>query len=305
MENKLKKVFIMTTPRSGSTLLGQQLGIHPRIFHIGESSYWDLLKKDNIKCSCGKLKCNFLDGLAPEIRTKHLARPLLKVWQFIDNKYWPDKKVAEGSVFEYQKVKIIPHSLNYWLNRCPQVLDDIVKIYANHTHKDIFVDNTKLHHIGERLVNLPDWKIIILLRDPRGVMCSYKLAGISKKDYRKAESTLPYLADFVYSIKKVLGRDNVKLIRYEDFCMNTKLILKKLCTFINIPYEASMSKSFTFNERFRGHVIKGNRLLEAKQIQNIKEDTKWKLELTDKELDALYTNRELVTNYNKFGYTFD
>ena len=51
MHKKLNKVFIMTTPRSGSTLLGQQLGINNRIFHIGESSYWDLLPLNKIQCS--------------------------------------------------------------------------------------------------------------------------------------------------------------------------------------------------------------------------------------------------------------
>lgn len=305
MKNKPKKVFIMTTPRSGSTLLGQQLGINTRIFHIGEASYWDILPMGNIRCSCGNFKCNFLSELTPEIQSKHLARPLLKAWQIIDNKYWRDKKIAEGSVFEYQKIKIVPRSLDYWLSRCPQALDDIIKVYSNHTPKDVFVDNTKLHLIGERLTNLPDWKIVVLLRDPRGVMCSYKLAGISKKDFRKAESVLPYLDDFMDSINKVLGKSSVTLVRYEDFCINPRMVLKELCNFIEVPYESNMSELFTTNKEFRGHVIKGNRLLKAKQIKNILEDKKWKTELTDNELNTLYRNENLILSYRKLGYTFD
>jgi len=295
----------MTTPRSGSTLLGQQLGINTRIFHIGESSYWDLLRIDDIRCSCGSLSCSFLNKLASEIQMKHLARPLLRVWQIIDNKYWPDKKIAKGSVFEYQRTKINLNSLDYWINRCPRALNSIIDVYSKYTKKDVFIDNTKLHNIGEKLIALSNWKIIVLLRDPRGIMCSYKLAGISKKDFRGAKSVLPYLVDFMSLVKRVIEKNNVVLVRYEDFCANPKFVLKNLCNFIGVAYESSMSKLFTSNKKFRGHVIKGNRLLKAKQIENIVEDTKWKMELTESELNALYINKYLTTSYKKFGYAFN
>ncbi len=300
----IKKIFILTTPRSGSTLLGQQLGTNTKIFHIGESSYWDLLTLDNIECSCGEKRCKFLSKLAPEIQTKHFARPLLKVWQIIDNKYWPNKKIAKGSVFEHQKVKIIPNSLNNWLKKCPDALDHIINIYSKYTTKNVFVDNTKLHIIGEKLVTRDDWKLIVLLRDPRGIMCSYKLAGISKGDFRKAESVLPYLADFMSTVQRVVKNGNVTLVRYEDFCKNPSDILSKLCDFIGVTYENDMSKLFTLDKASRGHVIKGNRLLRAKKIENILEDKKWKTVLTDDEIATLYSNKDLIETYRKYGYTF-
>jgi len=305
MHKKLNKVFIMTTPRSGSTLLGQQLGINNRIFHIGESSYWDLLPLNKIQCSCGLLDCHFLSKIAPEIQFNHLAKPLLKLWQIVDNKYWPNKKVSEGSVFQYQHVKVAPTTFNYWLNRSPKALDNIISVYSKHTNNDIFVDNTKLHCIGEKLVDRLDWKIIVLLRDPRGIMCSYKLAGISKGDFRTTKSVLPYLSDFIYTIKKVVSKNNVKLVKYEDFCANPELVMKELCKFIDIPYDSDMSKSFTNNDDYRGHVIKGNRLLKENNVKKIKEDIQWKSLLTDTELEELHQDKGLVNSYREFGYTID
>lgn len=299
---KYKNLFLMTLPRSGSTLLGQQLGINSRIFHLGETSYWDLLDPGKEICSCGQKNCKFLSKISREIKTKHLARPLLRVWQIIDRRYWPNKKIVEGGVIQSPNFDIDPKSLDYWRKRCPGALEKIINVYRKHTTKNVFLDNTKLFVIGEELSNRKGWGVIILLRDPRGVMSSYKEAGIAKKDFRRAESVLPFCHDFLSSVKKIYTKENALLVKYEDFCSNPKKILTRICNFNGLNFEKDMMELFSSKYEYRGHVIKGNRILKYSKISDIEEDKRWRYVLTKAELQKLYNDKSLVKLYNFFGY---
>lgn len=299
-----KKLFLMALPRSGSTLLGQVMAGHSRIYHLGESMYWELLNPKYNRCSCGKINCRFLNKIYKNFKDKHLGQPLLKAWQIIDKKYWPGKKISVDSVIQNQKQKINPKSLNYWIKRCPNALEKIINIYEKYTKKDIFLDNTKLHLIGKLLSLRNDWGIIILLRDPRGIMLSYRNAGIRKKDFRKAESVLPYCYEFIKSVFNIKNRRNVFIIKYEDFCLKTSKIVKEMCNFIGVFYEPLMTNFNVLGMNKRGHVLKGNRLLYNK-INSIKPDENWKQDLTDQELKNLYRHKKLIKLYREFKYFND
>ena len=258
---KYKKVFIMTMPRSGSTLLGLILGGHNKIFHIGESIYWELLNSQNTICSCGKINCKFLFKIYNLINKNHAAKPLLKIWQIIDKKYWPSKKISPGNIIQNSKIKINPNSLNYYLKQCKHSLEQIINFHKKFSKKEIYIDNSKLYNIGERLSKNKNWGIIILLRNPLGIMWSYKKAGIRKKDFRTAGSVLPFCYDFLKSAKKLQNKKNVITIKYEDLCADTEKITKNICQFIGVPYQSNMVNFSHLPINKRGHILKGNRLL--------------------------------------------
>ena len=114
-------------------------------------------------------------------------------------------------------------------------------VKENRKKKDVFIDNTKLHNIGEKLIALSNWKIIVLLRDPRGIMCSYKLAGISKKDFRGAKSVLTDLVDFMYFCL-LYTSDAADDLRYVDLG-GRRSIKKKKKQYRNVKkYNASVSQ---------------------------------------------------------------
>lgn len=287
----------MTLPRSGSTLLGQQLGIHSQIFHLGESMFWEIFDPKNNPCSCGKTNCQFLSKVSENIREKHLALPLFRAWQIIDRKYWPKKVSFNDTTLEEQK-KIMTISFKYWLNLCPSALEKIIKTYQKHSPKRVFVDNTKLFHIGERLASNNDWGIIILLRDPRGIMWSHK------RDGRTAESILPFCRDFICVVKKMRNLKNVHIVKYEDFCNDHATILQAICNFIGVQFEKKMENPFYNKKTTRGHVLKGNRMLWLKNcnLPILLNDT-WKSNLNENELNKLYTQKLIVKLYHSFGYS--
>ena len=293
----------MTLPRSGSTLLGLILNGHNKIFHMGESMYLELLNPKNTICSCGKTNCNFLNKIYKLANKKHLSKPLLKVWQIIDKKYWPNKIINTDSIIQNSKAKINSNSLNYWVNQCKLSLERIINIYKKFSNKKIYIDNSKLYNIGEELSKNKDWGIIILLRNPLGIMWSYKKAGIRKKDYRTPESILPFCYNFLQSVKRIQDKKNIIIIKYEDLCNDTDNVIKKLCKFINISYQTKMKNFNRYPINKRGHILKGNRLLyNNKKTPLIKIDNDWKTKLTINEIKKIKTNKKIIKLYNYFHY---
>lgn len=299
---KYKKVFIMALPRSGSTLLGLILGGHDRIFHIGESMYWELLNPQNTICSCGKINCKFLTKIYELVNKNHVANPLLKVWQIMDKKYWPNKKIYPDNIITPQ-TKITPKSLKYWLKRCKNSLEQIINLYRKFSEKEVHIDNSKLYNIGESLSKNNDWGIIILLRNPLGIMWSYKKAGVRKKDFRIAKSVLPFCFDFLQSVKKIQKRKNVLIVKYEELCNNTESITKLICDFIGVPYQTNMIDFISHPIDKRDHVLKGNRLLyNSKKDICIKIDEDWRNNLSFNEIQNMRDDKKLVKLYNYFNY---
>lgn len=295
-----------TLPRSGSTLVAQHIGEHSDIFHVGESMYWEMLTPQSETCSCGKKPCDFLQQIFEEMRDEHLALPLLKVWQILDKRYWPNRKTYVDSVVqEGDEVPDIT-TLEFWLSQSPGALDAITSVYSKYSNKHIFLDNTKLHHIAERLLyDRNNWGAIALTRDPRGMMSSFKNAGIRKGDLRNADSILPLCLDFAKFLLKEQRNNKMEIVRYEDFCTNPIQTLTNICNFIGVPFERNMLNSITSSTEARGHVLKGNHILKSNNVTHIQEDKSWQQNLTDAELNSFYSNEELLNLYIDLGYNFD
>lgn len=303
----VKKIFIMTLPRSGSTILGQQLGLNRDIIHLGESMYWNNLDPAKVQCSCLRIGCSVLRKIGEIIRNRDLSLPLLRLWKIFDKKYWPDKPITPDGLFnrinERSNTATSGKSISYWNNKAINSLDKIIDVYKSFFGENKFyVDNSKIFSLGEKLAKRNDWKVIVLLRDPRGIMMSYKNAGLRKGDFRKSYSVLPFCFDFIKSAISLMNCDNVLFVRYEDFCKNTQKSIKKICSFIGIRFNRKMTKPFTYYKLGRGHIIKGNRLIYSKNIYRIIQDDRWEKGLSKDELSFLYLKKDLLRLYNKFGY---
>lgn len=300
---KYRKIFIMTLPRSGSTLLGQILAGHDEIFHLGESLYWKILNPQENPCSCGQLNCQFLRQVHRRVNEKNLSEPLFKIWKMVDKKFWPEKPADKNIFAEKRRSAIREKSFDYWLRRCPASLDVIMKIYKHYSDKEVYVDNTKLHYIGEKLARRKEWGVIILLRDPRGIMLSYRRAGVRKGDFRKAESVLPFCYEFIQSVERLKDDKNVLVVRYEDMCAAPASTFQKITKFIGVPYQEEMIDFNKKKNSARGHVLKGNRFLyEKRDIEIEKADNGWRRDLSAKELKKLYNRKKLIHLYRRFGY---
>ena len=266
---------------------------------------WALFDAHTEQCSCGITGCPILIEVGEAIRLKEHAQPLLTVWQIVDKYYWPNKKQRKDGLIRDSFAKIPGIDSNAFkiaLAQSQGALEAIIDTYRHHTPKRAFVDNTKLFHIAEMLLShSEDWKVIILLRDPRGIMYSYKKVGIRKGDNREASSILSLASDFMKSARKLDGMSRVCMVRYEDFCRTPEKVFEELQDFIGV---AQIQPSSLDPEHNRGHILKGNRLLRRATIGPIIEDCEWKSGLTEDDLEKLYRDTSLLKLYEEQRYAF-
>lgn len=291
-------IFIATLPRSGSTLLGLMLGAHSKICHIGESAYWEKLDTSITQCCCGVVGCQTLTKIA-KLLSKYPAerKGILTACSMIDVLEEPHK-IRHPLSLSTHTDNTDPSSLIKSLQQCYNGLNIICDIARKVTNKKIVVENSKYLRIGDFLLrnSKGKWKIIIMVRDPRGVALSSKLAGERKNVSRPIEDKIPLLLSFAKRTYSLMQKQDVLLIRYEDLCNNPICTLKVACDFINVKFEIEMLK---FKD-YKGHLLMGNHMMHDNQ-QAVQEDIRWHSMLNAAE-KSLFRGKEVISAYKHLGY---
>ncbi|MCM8790608.1 MAG: sulfotransferase [Candidatus Omnitrophica bacterium] len=96
----------------------------------------------------------------------------------------------------------------------------------------------------------PLGKAIIIVRDPRDVLCSFKkLTNAPWPDYLDSVFASLDALQKGSEFKKTLPADRFFLIRYEDLVSDTEDSLRKLAGFLEVPYDAAMLDTSHFQDR--------------------------------------------------------
>lgn len=298
MNKERLNVYITTLPRSGSTLLGMILGSHSRICHIGESSYWGKLHPINVRCSCGKIECNFLLRVHREITGFSEICSIYKACSIIDKIEEPEKvyhalSLPSNSFPECTDAKKLDEELALSVKG----LEHLANAFRLISGKKIIVDNTKAIRMAERLVTRNDWKVLLLTRDPRGLANSTKKSGIRKNVPRALQMKIPVHIDFAKRALNLLEEKNVLWVRYEDICKSPAKAISKICLFIGVDFERDMLKFKAKSE----HTLMGNRM-RFDDDELIVEDLSWISGLTVEERKLISENSEMTYLYSKLGY---
>lgn len=294
-----ENIYIATLPRSGATLLGMILGSHSQIFHMGESFYWGKLNPKDVKCSCGKFDCLFLNKIYRQAVKHPEITEIYNTSCMIDLLEEPNKIYHKLSLLsEDQKIQMmVGKNLDNYLNKSCDGLEKLADIFRFVSGKKIMVDNSKLIRIAEHLVKRKNWKIILLTRDPRGLAYSNKKSGIRKNVSRPLENKIPVYIEFAKRATKLLKKKRVFFMKYENLCKNPEKEIPDLCKFIGINFEPSMLK-FKVD---KGHTLMGNRM-RFDNNQKIKEDLDWIHGLDAKEKALIVKNDILRKLYANLGY---
>ncbi len=299
VKNELN-VYIATLPRAGSTLLGMILGTHPEVFHVGESSYWGKINPKDTICSCGIKGCPILLRVYDQIAKNFEVESIYRACSIIDrieepNKQYhplslPDGKQKQGE-FNQKDLETVLYSSCLGL-------ECISRTFREMTGRRIIVDNTKSIRIAKKLLEYPRWKVILLLRDPRGMAYSNKKSGQRKGVSRPVSSKISVYKDFAKRALGLLKKSTlVHFLKYEEICQDTSGAIRKVCEFLEIEYMQSMLEF----KKDKGHTLMGNRM-RLDDNQEIKEDLEWKVGLTKEEKTMLCGDEELVSLFSQFGY---
>lgn len=217
--NDTKYIFIVGVGRSGTTLVQHMLNAHPEIsfppethffrMHIINGRFEKLLKKHGRKGLVNVLK-----------KDQYLKRLELEVEQILERLNDNNNKI---SAIEFYK--------------------NILRTYATRQGKKIFGDKDPrcIEFIPSLYKFFPHSYLIHVIRDPRDVIVSRMNASWSM-----GRNILHHI--FAYRVQFQLGRElgnkfykeRYFEIVYEDLLANPINVIKKLCSFIDIPYSQEM-----------------------------------------------------------------
>lgn len=220
---KLPIFFIISRPRSGSTLLRTLMDSHPNIIIPFESRFIQYLyyKYKRITKWNIFLILSFYNDLIILPETTHLnfdkeelKKNLLKAYQIDNTVSYPTLcKIVYlhfNSVYEKDKVSIIGD---------------------RNTRSFFFMEKS--------LALFPNAKVIHLTRDYRDNILSYLKVKFEPKIVASLAYRWKYYNKIIVNFKKK-HPDIVYNIKYEDLVINPEFYLKEICQFLEIDYNASM-----------------------------------------------------------------
>lgn len=284
-EGPIRVVYIAGVGRSGSTVLDSVLGNHPLIQSVGELSR---LSNDawiqNFYCSCGKRsdECPF--------------------WSAV-RQSWCNMN-GEMTVQEYNEIQNNIETLHQlpflfgerWKNTpmfqvyAEQTLQ-ILKAIQLVSNCAVIVDSSKGVERAFALSLIPgvDLRVIQLVRDPRGVVWSHKKAfakdlenGLPREIHPQPAwraalywCRMNVLADW---LRRRVGPENSMLLRYEDFMLDTRPVLKKIGNFIGMDLENVQHTIDEGKKLYFDHTIAGNRVRMKGELK-LKYDQEWRQKL--------------------------
>lgn len=293
-----KYLYICATARSGSTMLDMLLGGHSKAASLGEFSF--LGKALSLKqiCGCGDKvsNCSEWQKVFDKVR-------LDKDIDLLDNPYalrqWDTKASVvidhEQQTFNYllgAKFRSavcrlhfekpldfsmpLPSQLVKGINNTAFLYETILQEWD----KDFIIDSSK--NVNKALALYEQepkkTKIIILVRDGRGVFSSRRRSGFSKR--QSLAGWLKYYSTSIRVLQKNIPDDALKIVRYEDVIKDPKKELEHICDWIGVSFEHEMA-SLSHGVR---HLVNGNDT-RFKRDKGLMLDERWKTELSDDELE--------------------
>ncbi len=292
-----KIIYINSYERSGSTLLGMLLGLHPDIINIGEIRNLEDYYTNNKKCFCG-LEVKNCDWWKKILNTEQIdinnflmktkSSIIIKIMTFI-------------SLLPFGfKIIYIIRKFNKSIKNEITASENILKIYniINKKEKPKFIVDSSKRFLQANCIKSKikdEVYLIRLVRDGRGVANSIKKRkGNDFRPYLKKWKRTNKLSGLLYN---KFSKNRRYFIRYEDFTSNYQSEINKLFEFIGLS-----KLDFTEVSDRDCHFIGGSSTLRDRKmtIENIISDDSWKKNLSEKELSIF--NKIAGKLNKKYGY---
>jgi protein-tyrosine sulfotransferase len=200
-------VFLLSAPRSGSTLLGAMLANHSSLYCPNEP--WVLLNLYGL-----------FDGKPQATGT-------------------PNENLATIALRELLSEKQFCHAARAFAQ-------SVYNQKLQQQRKQVFVDKTpRYYQVLSFLDQLfPDAKKIWLLRNPLDVAASYAATWKVSVAELVGETLSPHSLDLTVGLRNYVryfrGQKNTFEVRYEDVVTNAPEALQRLCAFLEVPYEPGL-----------------------------------------------------------------
>ncbi len=202
-------LFIIGSPRSGTTMLERMLESHSQI----------------------------LGGPEP-----HLLTPLahLGVWNNVDKAPYDHILAAEAQRLFVSK---LPNGERDYWDACRAYCDTLYGRYLSGSPKAICLDKTPAYALILPFIAkvFPDAKYVVLTRHPIAAFSSYA-NSFFEGDYARAQSHNPLLNRYVPAIAGFLRQRDASFVhvRYEDLVNDPATWLTRICEYVGVQFEPGM-----------------------------------------------------------------
>jgi len=286
-------VFLLSMPRSGSTVLSLMLGSHPEIccppepwIVLALAEYFGLSNISSTPYGREWAEIAAIEFLLSAERKQRGA--LSKALRVIGNTSHLDAITAAR-----------------------QTLQAAYQLQLDVTGKSVFIDKTPRYYAVLGLIEevFPKAKKIILLRNPLDIFASYKSTWEVNRSIFTPEGVSVHTRDFCEGLFKFadyvsVTRDDVLVIRYEDLANDAEGSLRSACQFSDIDFSPSMLdyyKNTTLIEEYRqssvGDPISSNKPAPT----NNRTVNAWEKRLDRADIEAL-VNILGVDVFERLGY---
>jgi hypothetical protein len=272
-------IFIVGSPRSGTTLLSAMLGSHSRLYCGPETQFFNKIANRKLE---DIINDDDWDRKASKILCEITLSKQLVVELFGEN---------ENSIAKY---------LNDKPKNKKSLLESLCRNNADKNGKARWIEKTPNHilHLAEIRSMYPESKIIRIMRDPR--------------DSAKSMIYLPWTTEsFIensYLWKKwydeseeFLNTDNQSLtVKFEDLLCESKNVLTKICNFIGEDFEEGMTDTMASAKLVisKGEPWKN----QVGQSLDTKRVATWKTKLNQEEIS--FSDRFFKKVLNIYEYEF-
>ena len=242
-------VFIVGTPRSGTTLMAKILGRDKDLFMPGETHY-------------------FLDIYSSRKELGNLSDPDVKnvVLEKLRTLYGrynepPDQKRADvlfsnSSIVDKLKA----------CNEYDELFSVFMQLQTNHENKNRWGNNAPndIFYIDNILSIYPNAKIIVCVRDIRNFLLSYKNKWRATTDehvdrikqlYHPVITSLLWKSSMklIPAIRKMVPKDNLIIVPYENVVASPEKTIRDVCQCIDIEFDENLLNVETNNSSFESN----------------------------------------------------
>lgn len=244
MSERTRPLFVIGNPRSGTSLLRLVLTCHSRVLIPPE--------------------CGFMIWLRAAYGSwsREDAERMEKIEAFLDDLVVCRKFESWGLARAAVRETIAESRPQSYAQLCAAVYGAFGRSSGKHFAVWGDKNNSYLHHLPELDALFPVSGFLHLVRDGRDVACSYRevMAQGSSSPYAPR---LPVEIDGIAeewksNVTRVaaylegLPRERSRTIRYEDLTSRPEEVLREVCTWLGLEFEAAM---LTFHEANRRHQL--------------------------------------------------
>ncbi|KZS17531.1 Uncharacterized protein APZ42_016421 [Daphnia magna] len=266
-----KRILIVTKWRSGSTFLGETLSSAPGVFYSHEPLiYLEKYPGSKLELIRSLFQCQFPAGYV----------------RFIN-----ELAAANGDQKNLIRSRRIWDECYYNRTLCvePEFVNELCRYFPIHVIKAV---RLRVRELSPFLANDPtskDWKIVHLVRDPRGTMSSRNSLTnwcFNDPSCSDVNRVCAELQEDLELIQRMMSDfpDRHYLMKFEDFATNTGAEIDKLFRFLGMNV-TGLTKAFLASHTQSNNQTKNSPYSTFRQSNTIAFE--WKTKLSEKEIGAI------------------